>query len=147
MILQLQPREVVERAERFIEQQDLGLSGESACNCDALRHAARELAWKRLGEVGEPHIQQKSLDRGLLRRRSQVKSARRTFSCTVNHGIKRGSWKTTPTSARGPVTALPLSVNLPPVARSIPEMIRKQGGLATAPGFRPAPRHAGQDRR
>jgi hypothetical protein len=67
MILQFHPGEAVERAERLIEQQDRRLPGEGARDSDALRHATRQLAGKRLGEIGEPHVSQKVDNRGFLR--------------------------------------------------------------------------------
>ncbi|OWK19607.1 hypothetical protein AJ88_40755 [Mesorhizobium amorphae CCBAU 01583] len=43
----------VERAQRLVEQQDLGLHGERPRNADALRHAAGKLARPGIGEFGE----------------------------------------------------------------------------------------------
>ena len=44
----------VERAERLVEQQDVGLGRERAGDRDALAHAARELVGRVVGELGEP---------------------------------------------------------------------------------------------
>ena len=46
-------RHGVERAERLVEQQDLGLHRQRAGDADALRHAARKLARIGVGEVAE----------------------------------------------------------------------------------------------
>ena len=44
-------RLLVERSERFVEEQDLGVDGEGPRHGDALLHAAGEFVRERLGEV------------------------------------------------------------------------------------------------
>src|SRR6516162_6102429 len=52
--------EDVERRERFIHQQNIGVNDESACETDPLAHAARQLAW--IGRLVA--IQANQVDRG-----------------------------------------------------------------------------------
>src|SRR5215471_6672342 len=52
--------EDVERRERFIHQQNIGVNNESACEADPLAHAARQLAW--IGRLVA--IQANQVDRG-----------------------------------------------------------------------------------
>jgi len=54
-LLQADPRERVDRAERFVHQQHSGTAGKRACNRHALLHAARELPRIVLLEAGQLH--------------------------------------------------------------------------------------------
>ena len=54
-VLHLDPGERVQRAERFIEEQDTGVAGEGPGQRGPLGHAAGNFAGPVLGEVREPH--------------------------------------------------------------------------------------------
>ena len=54
--LRARPGEGVERAERLVHEQHVGVVGERAGDGDALLHPARELARVGAGELGEAHL-------------------------------------------------------------------------------------------
>src|SRR5216684_6224356 len=56
--------------------------------------------------------------------RGRLASANSTFSRTLSQGISRGSWKTSPTSGRGPATATLSSMTLPELGASRPPTMR-----------------------
>ena len=74
-------RLVVERGERLVHQQDVGLGRERARELDALAHAARELVRVVIGELGEARDLEPLVD--LLSRCVEPSAM---FSRTVSHG-------------------------------------------------------------
>jgi hypothetical protein len=62
LVLEMGPGQRVERAERFIEKQDLGLHGERTGEADALLHAARNL--RRALVLGMAHMDQLEAEHG-----------------------------------------------------------------------------------
>src|SRR3546814_5897795 len=72
VLLQLLPREGVERAERLVEQEDARPAHQRAGDRRALRHAARKLAREGIDEGGEADILDRFGDARVLLRRRQV---------------------------------------------------------------------------
>ena len=92
LVLQPRARERVQRAQRLIEQQDLGIRRQRARNRDALAHAA--------GELRRPAIRgvRKADELDVLAQRARAaaafdhfgntaSTASAMFPCTVSHGI------------------------------------------------------------
>ena len=78
---------VVERAERLVHQQDVGLGGERARELDALAHAARQLVRVVAGELGEPRDLEPLVD--LLRAGRRRGVARQAALDVLAHGQPR----------------------------------------------------------
>jgi len=114
---QLLAREGVERAERLVEHQELGLVDQGTAEVGALLHATGELPGELLRKVGEPH-RLEQLHRALLVFRAMAAgngacAARptsmgsRMLSMVVRHGIRVGFWNAMPTPLIGPLTLSP----------------------------------------
>ena len=88
LALQLLARERVERAERLVHQQDVGIVGEHARDRDALLHAARQLARVAVGEALEPDQPHELVGDGvdLAARRPRWRGPKPMFCRTVIQG-------------------------------------------------------------
>ena len=73
LVLQALPRHRVERAERLVHQQRLGLLREAARELQALLHAARHLHRIFLGMIGQADLFQQFLDARRALRRSAAR--------------------------------------------------------------------------
>ena len=86
----------VERAERLVHQQDVGVLGEGPGERDPLAHAAGQLVRPLVAEPVEVHRLEQRLARGpcarSLRARRAACSARSTLPATVSHGNSADSW-------------------------------------------------------
>ena len=80
---------VVERAERLVEQQDLGIVGERARDRGALLHAAGELLGKVIVEAAQADLREPFVARSRCCSRAGTPFSRRPkamFSATVSQG-------------------------------------------------------------
>ena len=83
--------EGVERGERLVEQQELGLADEGPCQRHPLRFAAREGAGPGIGLVFETHLAQRR--RWLSRRVASLRGRpMTTLRQTRMETTRRGSW-------------------------------------------------------
>ena len=117
--------ERVERAERLVEQQQLGLADERPGERGPLRLAARQ----RLGPVVlvavEPDLGERRAARAAAASRPRRPSM--TLSSTAAHGSSRGSWNTTDAGARARGSRPSTPRSSPARARSsvlLPEPLR-----------------------
>ena len=123
----------VERAERLVEQQDLGLEREGAGERDPLARAAGQLG---RAVADDPGIERDEVDRarrGAAARRSGGQPASSSgyvmLSAAVRHGSSRGSWKTRPIRGSGPLTGVAVERDRPRSGASSPAMTRSSVDL------------------
>ena len=97
LLVEVVAHDLVERAERLVHQQQIGVEGERAGDRGALLHAARELPGIFLLEAGEVDELQRALDARLLLCRLEIpmiSSGSATLRSMVRHGNSAGAWKT-----------------------------------------------------
>ena len=100
----------VERRERLVHQQHVGLDDERARDADALAHAAGELARQRALEAGQADQLDGLLGARARARRGAMPRASRpisTFCCTVSQGNSANDWNTMLTPRAGPYSGWP----------------------------------------
>ena len=97
LVLQAGADQRVERRERLVHQQDLGVGGEGAGEADALLHAAGELGDALLGPVlqvdGGEHLARLGQPLGLAAMPASS-SPSATFSTTLRQGSSANCWNT-----------------------------------------------------
>ncbi len=136
LVAHQQPRLLIERAERLVEQDEARLQHQGAGDAHALAHAAGKL--RRIGAANslQPHESQRVLDPAarLPRRRCRCAAGRRRHCpTTVSQGKQASSWKTTPTpSGTSPVTGFPSKLTVPAVGGCSPAENFEQGRFAAA---------------
>ena len=90
LVLQALPRHGVERAERLVHQQELGLLRQAARDLHALLHAAGKLAGELILGVAEPHLGQQLVDRPRPAAPVGMPRASR-LSATLPRTVRQGS--------------------------------------------------------
>ena len=127
-------RERVERAERLVHEQDLGILGQRPHDRRPLLHAARELS--RIGrlEPGQPDLARPGASmRVPSTGRFLISNGNSMFCCRLRQGSRLASWNIIPISLRSwAVTLVPSSRISPPREGVQPGHRPEQGRLAAA---------------
>jgi hypothetical protein len=90
LLLYRQPRQRIERAERFVHQQNIGLDCKRARDFDALTHTAGQFMRIAIGEVAETdQVEQLFDDRGGLRTQPSFRMERKAKGDVLRHGGPR----------------------------------------------------------
>ena len=85
----------VERRERLVHQQDLGIEDQRLRERDALAHAARKLVRIPIAEPGETDAREpfaRAHDRAPAWQRRGTRSPAATLSSALRHGISASDW-------------------------------------------------------
>ena len=122
----------VQRAERLVHQQQVGVHHQRARQPDALAHAAGEFLRDRRSQTRPGRSGRSPLRPALPARPAgtpRASSPSSTFSCTVSQGNSAKLWNTMATPSAGPLTGVPRHSTSPEVGRSRPETIRSSVDL------------------
>ena len=123
----ISPRLRVERRERLVHQQDIGIDRERAGEIDALAHAAGELAREIVLEAFEADEAAEDRACGAFSgapERPAISGPIIALANTVRHGSRLSLWNTKPRSLPGSRTARPSSRTSPALAASSPATMR-----------------------
>ncbi len=91
LVLELAADQRIERGERLVHQQDIGIGGHGAGEADALLHAARELVRIAVAPAGEIHQPKLLLGRGVTLPDIDPAELERGRASVVDDGAVRGS--------------------------------------------------------
>ena len=133
IVVEPKARDLVERSERLVHQENARRGDQRARDRDPHPHAAGQFARIRLREIGEADALQRLHDRGAAAARSMPASlsGRKTLPNTVVHGISVGSWNTKPRPRRARAV---LPVTVPRDGSLKPAMMRSAVDLPQPEG-------------
>ena len=132
IVVEAKARDLVERRERLVHQQEPRLGHQRTRDRCAHLHAAGELARIARCKARQAYARKRRLDARLRVLRGPCSlSGSRTLAATVAHGIRVGSWKTKPMSVLAlPPTGCRHSTRRRCVGSASPAIMRKRRRLA-----------------